>query len=238
MKWEQVMEDRAGHLRIWIFTLRETGSHWGVLSSRVTWLTWLTFNKITLPFCQHWLKGGSEEEGRTAGKLPQEAGRMIEMMAPMRWAEQRQGCEMREWGDRFRVYFEGGANRIWKDWTVVWEKERSWEWLQGFWPFGRKECASSEMKVPGGACFREKLRGSVLGRLGLRCWMQISNISLEMGERSGLEVYIWKWHLIRFFIACGSIGKYGCYFKNTKLYGNKNWSVPFTLLLQAHHSPQ
>lgn len=114
--------------------LREIGSHWGVRSTGVTWLTWLPFNKITSLFVRtDWREQVEKQEGC----WEDEGGGSDEVRAgdgDVRW----------ERGDRFWVYFEvepiGFAESV--GYGV---RDRSWGWLQSCWSFWRKE-SSTGMK--------------------------------------------------------------------------------------------
>lgn len=172
MEWKQVMKDLADHGRTCLL-LREIKSHWGVLSTGVIWLTWLPFNKITLPCCQKRLERAGGEAGRAAGRT-----RVVVLMRCEQWGW---GCELREWGDILWIMSWSGASGIfWK--CGVWcERKRSWGWLQSCWPFWRKEF-STGMKDCRKACLGEKIRSSVLGKLGLRCLWKYQALSLDLGK--------------------------------------------------------
>lgn len=136
MERKQVMKVLANRGRTCLL-LKEIKSHWGVLSRGVTWLTWLTFNKIILPFCQNRPERAGGEAGRAAGRT--------RVVVPMRWERWGRGCEMREWGDRFWIYFEvepiGFAESV--DYGV--REREGLRLTPKLWPFWRKE-SSTGMK--------------------------------------------------------------------------------------------
>lgn len=154
------MKDLADHLRRWAFTLRETRSHWRVLSSGVTWLTWLTLIKMTLPFCQN---NWSGETGKAAGTL---LGRCWENNDG--GSEEVGVVETGMWHERVRwqilsVFWRQSRQNLLKELDCGIRENRSW----GFWTFKRKEFSSTEMNV----CKVEHVLGERSGDWFGACWV-------------------------------------------------------------------
>ena len=99
---------------------------------------------------------------------------------------------------RSRAHFEGGASRICPQSGLWCERKGGAETDPEVFGLFEGRKVQLRWKAAGGACFRGKIRSSVLGTWGCRCLRECPVLSLDPGRLSGLEHSIWKWHQIRF----------------------------------------